>query len=113
MRRALAEDVVPRRRRAEVLDLPRQPSELVPHPARAVVQPGRVIVSLAPGAFLQRDPLAWRVAGPILPRRRDARATLRPPAQHEAEPVDAPRPPVAREVPVGSDRGERIGDAPG
>src|SRR2546428_7227879 len=100
MRRALAEDVVPRRRRAEVLDLPRQPSELVPHPARAVVQPGRVIVSLAPGAFLQRDPLAWRVAVQILPPPRHARSTLRPLAPHEAEPVDAPAPPVAAELAV-------------
>src|SRR2546428_10451818 len=100
MRRALAEDVVPRRRRAEVLDLPRQPSELVPHPARAVVQPGRVIVSLAPGAFLQRDPLAWRVAGPILPPPRGARATPRPLPPHQARPGDAPQPPLAQELPV-------------
>src|SRR2546428_8889501 len=95
MRRALAEDVVPRRRRAEVLDLPRQPSELVPHPARAVVQPGRVIVSLAPGAFLQRDPLAWRGAGPILRRPPGPRAPPRPLPRPEAGPGRPPRTPIA------------------
>ena len=107
-RGALAERVVARGVRAKTIHVSRKTPELVPHPCGALVQPGRVIVVLAPRSFGQSDSRVRWLALEILGGGGHADVRLGELAKNEAKPIHALEPPVAEELAVERHREQRV-----
>src|SRR5258706_1519525 len=93
------------------MDRPRHARELAPHPCRALVRPGGVIVVLPPRAFDELDTLGRRLAPQVLRDTEWRRTARRELAQDVAEPVDPFEPPVPEQLAVERDREEGIAAA--